>query len=290
MRARTAPRYQGTITSWKDERGFGFIAPNGGGPAVFVHIKAFARRGVRPTERAIVTYELGVNDKGQPRALNVLFAGELRPERAGTAPRRCAMPVAVGFLGVLAVLAMAGLLPRLIFFVYLGMSAFAFLAYAIDKAAARDARRRTPETTLHCLSLLGGWPGALLAQGLLRHKSLKASFQSVFRWTVAVNCIALFWLITPVGMRPVRALLGVAQAPSAHMAQAGQAAGRAGIPLQPVVARVRAKGFGFVARQAGELAAGLRIARGRAGAGADPARPEGVRLATDAIVAKNMLN
>src|SRR5690348_9779601 len=57
MRERKAPRYQGTITSWKDEQGFGFIAPNGGGPAVFVHIKAFARRGVRPTEHAIVTYE-----------------------------------------------------------------------------------------------------------------------------------------------------------------------------------------------------------------------------------------
>ena len=35
MRIQKMPRHQGKITSWKDDQGFGFIAPNGGGPAVF---------------------------------------------------------------------------------------------------------------------------------------------------------------------------------------------------------------------------------------------------------------
>jgi hypothetical protein len=31
MNSLNNPRYQGKITSWKGEQGFGFIAPNGGG-------------------------------------------------------------------------------------------------------------------------------------------------------------------------------------------------------------------------------------------------------------------
>ena len=36
-------RYQGRITRWKDDQGYGFISPNLGGEEVFVHIKAFKR-------------------------------------------------------------------------------------------------------------------------------------------------------------------------------------------------------------------------------------------------------
>ncbi|HBI71138.1 MAG TPA: hypothetical protein DDZ22_19615, partial [Massilia sp.] len=41
-------RYAGRITTWKDEQGFGFITPNGGGPTVFVHISAFDGQRGRP--------------------------------------------------------------------------------------------------------------------------------------------------------------------------------------------------------------------------------------------------
>jgi uncharacterized membrane protein YsdA (DUF1294 family) len=66
-----------------------------------------------------------------------------------------------------------------------------FALYARDKHAARTGQRRTPENTLHLLSLLGGWPGAWLAQGLLRHKTAKRSFQLVFWLTVAGNLLIL---------------------------------------------------------------------------------------------------
>lgn len=66
-----------------------------------------------------------------------------------------------------------------------------FIAYALDKTAARQARHRTPERTLLLLGLAGGWPGGLLAQQLLRHKSSKPSFQLKFWCTVALNGAAV---------------------------------------------------------------------------------------------------
>ena len=67
-------------------------------------------------------------------------------------------------------------------------SVCAFIAYALDKSAARKNRWRIPERTLHILALMGGWPGALAAQKIYRHKSRKRSFQLVFWTTVLVHC------------------------------------------------------------------------------------------------------
>ncbi len=55
--------------------------------------------------------------------------------------------------------------------IYLIGSATAFLAYGLDKRAARLGRRRTRERTLHLMELLGGWPGAWLARRVFRHKT-----------------------------------------------------------------------------------------------------------------------
>jgi uncharacterized membrane protein YsdA (DUF1294 family) len=77
---------------------------------------------------------------------------------------------------------------------YLAVSLVTAIAYAIDKSAAQSGRWRTRETTLHFLSLIGGWPGALVAQTLFRHKSQKRSFRLIFWATVVANCSALAWL------------------------------------------------------------------------------------------------
>jgi len=86
-------------------------------------------------------------------------------------------------------------LPLEVVVAYVAMSGLAIALYAFDKSAARRGGWRTQESTLHAVSLLGGWPGALLAQDLFRHKSSKADFQSVFWITVVVNCGALVWLL-----------------------------------------------------------------------------------------------
>ena len=51
------------------------------------------------------------------------------------------------------------------------MSLFAFILFAVDKAAAADGRKRIPELTLLTLASLGGGVGAMLGKVLLRHKS-----------------------------------------------------------------------------------------------------------------------
>jgi uncharacterized membrane protein YsdA (DUF1294 family)/cold shock CspA family protein len=207
MRSRTSPRYQGKVSSWKDDQGFGFITPNGGGPAVFVHIKSFAIRQIRPAVNDIVTYHLTVNGKGQPRAENVAFVRDRVSRRISPRTGAASLFAAVGFFGVLAVAVLAGRLPVLIVGLYSGVSAIAFIAYALDKSAARNNGWRTPESTLHMLALAGGWPGALCAQQLLRHKSSKQAFQITFCLTVIVNCIALGWLLSASGFEALRTLL-----------------------------------------------------------------------------------
>ncbi|MFZ6647221.1 DUF1294 domain-containing protein [Undibacterium sp. TJN25] len=67
--------------------------------------------------------------------------------------------------------------------------------YAVDKSAAKKGSWRISENSLHLVSLIGGWPGALLAQSMLRHKNRKTAFQIVFWATVAVNLAALIGLI-----------------------------------------------------------------------------------------------
>ena len=85
-------------------------------------------------------------------------------------------------------------------FAYATASAVTFLAYVADKRVAKRGGRRTPETRLHLLSLAGGWPGALLAQQVARHKTAKASFRLVFWWTVVLN-IAAFVALSSLAAR-----------------------------------------------------------------------------------------
>ncbi|MBO9716483.1 MAG: DUF1294 domain-containing protein [Pseudoxanthomonas sp.] len=86
-------------------------------------------------------------------------------------------------------------MPRLLVIAYLLASLFSYAMYGLDKSAAEKGYRRTPESTLHFVDLLGGWPGALVAQQQFRHKTVKASFQAIFRITVVANLAMVAWLL-----------------------------------------------------------------------------------------------
>jgi uncharacterized membrane protein YsdA (DUF1294 family) len=111
-------------------------------------------------------------------------------------------------LAALAMAAALGWLPLPIAGAYLAMSAVSFVLYWVDKAAAGRGGQRTPEGTLHLVGLLGGWPGALVAQQVFRHKTVKRSFQVVFWITVALNLAGLWWLISSGMVDAVWRLIG----------------------------------------------------------------------------------
>jgi uncharacterized membrane protein YsdA (DUF1294 family) len=72
------------------------------------------------------------------------------------------------------------------------VSLLAFVLYWRDKRKALADHWRTPENVLHALEFAGGWPGALLAQQVFRHKTRKVSFQLVF-WVIVVSH-QVFWI------------------------------------------------------------------------------------------------
>ena len=70
------------------------------------------------------------------------------------------------------------------------LSIVCFAAYGLDKRRAGRGGRRVPELTLQILAFSGGWPGGLLAQRRLRHKTKKPAFLIAF-WCVVVLHVAL---------------------------------------------------------------------------------------------------
>lgn len=191
-------QHKGTLTRWDDEKGFGFITPSSGGRPIFVHISAF-QRGRRPRINETLIYTMGSDGRGRPRAERVDFlAGGLRRSRRARGLFIAMVLVAVFFAGLLAAVQL-GRLPLIVAAAYLAASVFSFAVYAFDKSAAKKGSRRTPEKTLHLFDLVGGWPGGLLAQRALWHKTAKPSFQVIFWMFVVCNLGALFWLGTDQG-------------------------------------------------------------------------------------------
>ena len=88
----------------------------------------------------------------------------------------------------------------ILLFFYCVLNVITFFVYAIDKLAAKKHSWRINESTLHCLSILGGWLGAFFAQRVFRHKTKKTRFQIVFWFTVTINllllCAGCYALIT----------------------------------------------------------------------------------------------
>ena len=192
----------GTLSQWHDDKGFGFIQPNQGGARLFVHVSSF--NGRVPREGQALKYRLSQDKQGRPCAELILPNSKLGNRRTASSASgrgkfafRLLLTVAL-FIGLF----FAALLQRLpmgSLLYYAVLSLITYIAYALDKSAAQKGGWRIKESSLHLLSLLGGWPGAMLAQQQLRHKSSKRSFRVVLWLTVLINLGLLFAIISPQG-------------------------------------------------------------------------------------------
>ena len=200
-------RSKGKIASWDDEKGYGFAAPVDGGSKIFIHIKAFGNRNRRPAINDVVTYAVAKDKHGRVRAEGATLAGDRVTKRTKRNSSVPAILIAPLFLTVVGISVFASNLPLLIPFAYLVISVITFVAYAIDKSAAQSKDWRISEARLHILAIAGGWPGALVAQQTLRHKSKKVAFRFAFWVTVGLNCTAFGWLHTSDGRTSLEQLL-----------------------------------------------------------------------------------
>ena len=182
---------KGKITQWDDAKGFGFIQPLLKSERVFVHIKALQNRTRRPVIGEVVTYSVGKDKQGRLQAQGVTFAGEKLRIKAAKTASNMPLLLVMCFAAGLALTVWLGKLPLYVVAAYMPLSVFTFISYWLDKHKAQTGQWRTPESTLHFMALLGGWSGALLAQGYLRHKSQKRPFLLLFWCTVLLNLTLL---------------------------------------------------------------------------------------------------
>lgn len=189
----------GQIFNWNKEKGYGFIQSDSGDKHIFAHITDYSRKHKPPIDGLAVNYVLSKDSQGRPCAINVIPIKGHKKQGIHTKQKNFTAILAIIFAMFLGVLYFLKIIPILIVGIYAIMSLLTFLLYAHDKKAAGRNSWRTKEDTLHIFGLLGGWPGALLAQAFIRHKSKKMSFKVFFYITVIVNCGVLYWLLTPEG-------------------------------------------------------------------------------------------
>jgi uncharacterized membrane protein YsdA (DUF1294 family)/cold shock CspA family protein len=191
---RITMRYKGKLVTWKDDQGFGFISPTSGGDDVYVHIKSFSNRDRRPVMSDDLNFELTAGADGRSQAVKVAFEGESFIEPPATSIRAVA---ALVFLIAISILAMIGNLHQGFVWLYFSMSAATFIAYGMDKEAAKNNQTRISEDSLLMWGIIGGWPGALIGQWVFRHKTIKSSFQASFWISVVTNCAVLIFIASP---------------------------------------------------------------------------------------------
>ncbi len=181
---------KGKITTWNDEKGFGFVKSLKDEAQIFIHISAFNDRKVRPEINQKITYELSVDKQGRKCAVKIARSSDRKIKKQSVKNNSVAIITAIVFLIIVGGIIFIKQASFLILYAYIIISLVTFLIYGWDKSAAKKNHWRTPENNLHFLSLIGGWPGALIAQIFFRHKSKKQPFRMIFWLTSVVNiCI-----------------------------------------------------------------------------------------------------
>lgn len=202
---------KGVVNLWQDDKGFGFIQSESG-EEVFFHINDYNAQ-QRPRLDEQVLFTLAQDAQGRACAIQVQPLVDAQQKMAQKnqqirkrnqrksqqmqfeSGQKKRLLMGLGFYGVLVLLAVMHKLPWLIVAWYVVIGVVTFLVYGKDKKAAQNNQWRTPEATLHLLSIAGGWVGAMVAQTYLRHKSQKPEFRLMYYLTVVSNMAGLLFLL-----------------------------------------------------------------------------------------------
>jgi uncharacterized membrane protein YsdA (DUF1294 family)/cold shock CspA family protein len=195
-------RYKGKLIKWNVDKAFGFIQPNAGGADIFIHKSALFNRKRTPQINDIITFSMTKGKNGRRCASDATFSGEKLKNlqsKKNTSLSAFSTYLSLLFLAVITAAYYAGQFPHKLLLSYFCLSIITFLAYAFDKSKARRGAWRIKESRLHFFAIIGGWPGAAIAQQLLRHKSQKREFRIVFWFTVMTNISLLIFLYLSAG-------------------------------------------------------------------------------------------
>ena len=201
----------GTVVFWRDDKGFGFVLCDQTGQKLFFHIRDQVAGNSRPEAGDKLLFALGKDKRGRPLASQWRFA----EDKAANSTSRTASqstPDAINqasqfsllfritFLSAVILALLFGQLPYVLPLLYLEASLMTYWLYKTDKEAAiaRHGNRLTEES-LQLYALIGGWPGAYLAQRQLAHKRSKVSFRREFGFVILGNALLVGWLLSPWG-------------------------------------------------------------------------------------------
>lgn len=196
LHSQNTPKVVTTFTSkiitWDDQKGFGYLLHKK--RKLFLHRKDFSERHKRPSKGDRIQYQVGSDAKGRKCAVEAVHMND-----GGKLTLFTWITLALLLLIPLLALNKAAVLhwnsqPYIlgVGLVLMFFNAATYVAYSGDKQQARAKEWRTPESSLHILEAIGGWPAAFIAQQKLRHKTSKAEFQLVYWFIVFSHILIAF--------------------------------------------------------------------------------------------------
>lgn len=171
------------MAEWNRERGYGFLSNDRGDVRLFLHIREFVGGVTPPQPGDRITFYLDTDERGRPQAVR---ATNLRKVRC-LSPKHFLILLLLLALPAYALLTMtfpigSGWIAG--FCLIASITSYSF--YSQDKECAESGQWRISELRLHVLELIGGWPGAFLAQRRFRHKCAKSAYQFTY-WLIVVG-------------------------------------------------------------------------------------------------------
>lgn len=198
-------RYQGRLIEWHDDQGYGFIQgiTDPKQQRLFLHIKSFKQTGPRPIQGCVLEYELGLDHKSRPQAIQASYVKAKHVRKAEKLPTPNLQKtkwhpmyiLMIIYWVTLLVLSSYALLPVFSLMIIMLINAYTYWLYHQDKQAALNNQFRISEQHLLLVSTLGGWTAAWFAQRNFRHKTQKQPFKTYYYLSIVINFALIIFAV-----------------------------------------------------------------------------------------------